>query len=419
MYERDTNVVRYFDFGPERYPVSHFWDKIEPRLLACQAVLTKSASDFERRKLYGGQGKKVGEDVGDDVETKNSSSSSYRPSSTRSSNITPSSPKVAPSFQAKTRTSQYNELLHDCTKGAIVATVFSTPDGLLAQDVFPIRKEGHSLVGMSVPRLQFLTWTEIDKDKTHTLQKSRLMRDFIGLDNVDESTRNALLEFSYNVTIGRLDEAFNAVRKIDSPVVWQNMAHMCVKTKRLDVAGTCFGNMGHARGAKAVRETCDEESELNVRIATAAVQLGLLDDAERLYTESERFDLLNKLYQSSDQWDKAIKIATEKDRMNLKTTHYLYAKHLESLGQIEQAIKQYEKSNTHCKEVPRLLLESYNSGQTSKKDLERYIKERKDSKLYKWYDVSRDNLPHFTLQHTQVYAGTHSFTKATAIWIVR
>jgi len=119
----------------------------------------------------------------------------------------------------------------------------------------------------------------------------------------------------------------------------------------------------------------------------AAVQLGLLDDAEKLYVECERFDLLNKLYQASGQWDKALKVAKEKDRMNLKTTYYLYAKHLESLGEIEKAIKQYEYSNTHTREVPRMLFESCNSGQTSKKDLERYIKERKNPKLYKWYVV--------------------------------
>jgi intraflagellar transport protein 140 len=29
---------------------------------------------------------------------------------------------------------------------------------------------------------------------------------------------------------------------------------MCVKTKRLDVAEICLGHMGHARGARAVRD---------------------------------------------------------------------------------------------------------------------------------------------------------------------
>ena len=40
-----------------------------------------------------------------------------------------------------------------------------------------------------------------------------------------------------------------------------------------------------------------------------AVQLGLLEDAERLYTECKRYDLLNQLYQSSGQWREALTIA--------------------------------------------------------------------------------------------------------------
>ena len=252
VYERDTNAVRFFDFGPERYPITHFWDRIEPRLLACQAVLTKSASDFERRKLYVGNKKVNDEDEKDESSKKSMDHDDPSPSSYRPSSAVPkspkSAPKSAPSFQAKTRKSQFQALLRDSTQDAIVATLFSTPDGLRAQDAFPIRHHNHALVGMSVPRLLFLTFNQMEKNKSSSLLKSRLMRDFIGLDNVDETTRDALLEFSYNVTVGRLDEAFNAVRKIDSPLVWQNMSHMCVKTKRLDVVATCFGNMGHARG---------------------------------------------------------------------------------------------------------------------------------------------------------------------------
>ena len=48
---------------------------------------------------------------------------------------------------------------------------------------------------------------------------------------------------------GKLDEAYRTVKAIDSPAIWENMAQMCVKTKRLDVAEVCLGNMGHARGA--------------------------------------------------------------------------------------------------------------------------------------------------------------------------
>ena len=73
---------------------------------------------------------------------------------------------------------------------------------------------------------------------------------------------------------------------------------MCVKTKRLDVAEVCLGNMGHARGAAALREA-KKEPEDEARIAAVAVQLGRLDDAERLYIECGRFDLLNRVLQAS------------------------------------------------------------------------------------------------------------------------
>jgi intraflagellar transport protein 140 len=50
---------------------------------------------------------------------------------------------------------------------------------------------------------------------------------------------------------------------------------MCVKTQRLDVAKVCLGNMGHARGARALREA-EREPEPEARVAMLAIQLGML-----------------------------------------------------------------------------------------------------------------------------------------------
>ena len=50
---------------------------------------------------------------------------------------------------------------------------------------------------------------------------------------------------------------------------------MCVKTRRLDVALVCLGNMGNARAAKAVREAM-AIPEPEARLAMLAVQLGML-----------------------------------------------------------------------------------------------------------------------------------------------
>ena len=49
------------------------------------------------------------------------------------------------------------------------------------------------------------------------------------------------LRYRYNLTLGKLDEAYRTVKAIDSPAIWENMAQMCVKTKRLDVAEVCLG----------------------------------------------------------------------------------------------------------------------------------------------------------------------------------
>ena len=49
---------------------------------------------------------------------------------------------------------------------------------------------------------------------------------------------------------------------------------MCVKSRRLDVASVCLGNMGHARGARALREAM-KEPELDAKVAILAMQLGL------------------------------------------------------------------------------------------------------------------------------------------------
>ncbi len=80
-----------------------------------------------------------------------------------------------------------------------------------------------------------------------------------------------------------MDEAYKAVKTVENPLVWENMAQICVKSKRLDVAEVCFGNMKHSRGAKAVRDARASGAEPEACVAMVAIQLGLLSDASRLY----------------------------------------------------------------------------------------------------------------------------------------
>jgi intraflagellar transport protein 140 len=50
------------------------------------------------------------------------------------------------------------------------------------------------------------------------------MKDFVGLENVDETIRKAIMNFSHYLTVGNMDEAYNSVRNIKNQTVWQNMA---------------------------------------------------------------------------------------------------------------------------------------------------------------------------------------------------
>ena len=51
---------------------------------------------------------------------------------------------------------------------------------------------------------------------------------------------------------------------------------MSVKTRRLDVASVCLGNLGMARGARALRRVQREGQSPLVQCATLALQLGML-----------------------------------------------------------------------------------------------------------------------------------------------
>ncbi|GAB6031181.1 hypothetical protein CHUAL_007980, partial [Chamberlinius hualienensis] len=57
--------------------------------------------------------------------------------------------------------------------------------------------------------------------------------------------------------------------------IWENMARMCVKSKRLDVALVCLGHMGNATTSKALRQL-KPDVEPDIKVALLATHLGML-----------------------------------------------------------------------------------------------------------------------------------------------
>lgn len=216
--------------------------------------------------------------------------------------------------------------------GKTLETFFVTTDyGCKRQDIVKFENGEETLLGLSVPYLYFMGFKvadeEVEEEKEQkpgdsaTIILRKPMKDFVGLENVEESIKKAILNFSHFLSVGNMDEAYNSVRNIKNNTVWQNMAQMCVKTKRLDVAMVCLGNMRFARGARSTRET-ENEKELEARLAMVAIQLNMIDDAKELYRECGRYDLLCKLHMSCNEWDEAIEVASKYNRINLKTTHH-------------------------------------------------------------------------------------------------
>ncbi|GAB5358318.1 hypothetical protein AAMO2058_000447200 [Amorphochlora amoebiformis] len=301
-----------------------------------------------------------------------------------------------------------------------IVTMFATSDyGILLQDSFHIPAISTSLMGIQVPHICLMHRKSVSgnaKDGVTVEVKKRTMRDFMGLEKISKEEKKNLIKFSYYLTIGnmtthftglkKLDEAYRAVKRIESQAIWKNMAHSCVKSKRVDVARVCLGNMHDARGAQAVRacrEVLEEEAaifalasspevktkhdlksinemKVNVEMAMMAIQLGMLEDAEKLYIECDRYDLLVQLYCASGKWEKALQVCEKHDRIHLKTTHYRYAHYLEGSGDLEGAMKHYEMAGAHLKEIPRMLY--YND---KIERLGKYIKDRAEKPLFRWW----------------------------------
>lgn len=140
----------------------------------------------------------------------------------------------------------------------------------------------------------------------------KILRDFIGLQSTDKTTRKMVLDFSLNVSLGNLDQAFFCIRSLQSEAVWNNLARMCVQTGRLDVAKICLGHLKKARSVRAVRKAMEDQTlEPDAKCAVLAIELGMIEEAENLYKKCGRFDLLNQLLQNCGRFEEALKIAEQ------------------------------------------------------------------------------------------------------------
>ncbi|KAJ8786528.1 hypothetical protein J1605_006017 [Eschrichtius robustus] len=159
--ERLTNLV----------PVSHFWDQSEPRLFVCEAV-----QEVPGAPLQSTDRKALGE-------------ASTGP-----------------------------------TADVLVLSFFvSEEHGFLLQDSFLRPPVFQTLLGIQVPHYYFTRKPgEVDLEDQVDSGSQRIpqtvgrrpLRDFVGLEDCDKPTRDAMLNFTFFLAVGDMDEAFRSIKLI-------------------------------------------------------------------------------------------------------------------------------------------------------------------------------------------------------------
>lgn len=282
------------------------------------------------------------------------------------------------------RDSRYSSKQHDENKfeafkaTVVLVSMFATSDhGIVVQDIKPIKDENCKILGVHAPYIIILNSEK--RIDTSSKVARLLMRDFEELGTCDAVIKKAVLDFSFHISIANMDEAFKAIKSIKNEGIWKSLARMCVKTKQLNMALLCLGHMKQAKAARALREAMQDDSlNLEAKIGILAVELGLYNDAERLFREAKRLDLLGKLLEARNKFKEAIELARNENKICEKTSYYNYAKALEQEGKITEAIEMYTKAECHRFEVPRMLL-------ARPRELLVYLNSSDDPEIKNWH----------------------------------
>ena len=358
VYDVDTDQSASFDFATtHQLPISLVWNNA---ISNSAAQLASNSVETESVLLA--------------VETRVSESAGFI-----------AGKKKGPAAKGSAASGQFEEPLTLATSGqddekdaddpsahatSFVVTLFATQQhGLRMHHTMPLAANDLCLVGLSVPNVIMCTSgvcpsgaaapaagaAAVSPADTHLAVKR--LHDFEGMQSdQDAKIREALMQFAYYSAIGNMDEAFKAVKMVKDGSVWTNLARLCVKTKRLDVAEVCLANMQDAISARALRESRDEP-EPEARFAILAMSLGMIEEAEKLLKRCKRHDLLSDLYVACGKWEVAAKYSETNDRIRVIPVLYRCARHYEMSGNSEQALTFFNEAKCYGQEAPRILFQ--------------------------------------------------------------
>jgi len=353
VYDVERDRVDTLDFSTRKVVVrAAYWDTKDPRVLAIALE-----SDCESLEARAEAAKKKAERKEAGSQRDKSTEETQEKNVTRRTSVSFGGIHKIAKRDDEERPDQQggeSEAGSGPTREDEIAVVFATPDsGLLVQDWFVAPSR---LIGVFVPNLVLAPAAAKDSTNVAPRVVNQRMRDFQGIGDVDEATKGNLLNFSFHLAAGNLDEAYRSVTSIRSENIWENMARMCVKTGRLDVAEICISHMqSSVQVSRALRQAKQDGLPKECQIAAVAVQLGMVREAEHIYRDGKHWKRLAKLLQGQGRWREALQICEQHQRIHLKALHYEYGQHFEARGNVEEAMSHYQKAAKHI-QIPRLLL---------------------------------------------------------------
>ncbi len=223
-----------------RYPGVHYWEHFDSRLLVCEIYALPNSGLAGKKKEV--QTRSSGYQMTNNNTAVSKTNFSF---ATQFNNINTNNQLKQ---NVKVETEESSNRSAECL---VVSIFFSPENGLLVYDSYARGEIYSKLISVRIPYHFFVTKgrmvegndqsleyvgyqvprTEMENasgalvttDKGATNQEflfyseflaAKIMRDFIGMTKADANTTDALLNFSYFLTIGDMDEAFKAIKLI-------------------------------------------------------------------------------------------------------------------------------------------------------------------------------------------------------------
>ncbi|KAL0892992.1 hypothetical protein ABMA27_014659 [Loxostege sticticalis] len=216
--------------------------------------------------------------------------------------------------------------------------------------------------------------------------KKIMMKEFSDFGDPDPTSMRQVLDFLYFMTTGHLEKAVVVGTNISggkNSIIWDSLAKVCVYCKRPEVGAVCLGKMGNIKGALMMRKVMNDNDINDVcKVGVLAVNLGMTEEAEKLFREAQRPDLITRLISAKEGGLNEISNGDNEGEnvLLVKSAQHKLAKVLWANGETSAALKLFESAGTLVPHVPRMLI-----AQGQAQVLGQYVVNSHDASLITWW----------------------------------